>query len=290
MNTNSLIHLLPVQNRLGEGPLWHVEEQTLYWVDIEGQAFHRYHPVSKAHERIEVGVMMGVLRFRASGGLIMATSRGLQLWDASTRQLTPIAHPEEGKPDARFNDGGVDPQGRFWAGTMAPGTPSSSLYRLDADHSLHRMDTGIGTSNGIAWSLDGRTLYFTDSPAKMIYAYDFDGETGSISNRRPFIHTPDELGFPDGLVVDSQGFLWSARWGGWKISRYDPTGQPEREIYLPAEFPTSCVFGGPDLTDLYITSAWTLLGAEHRKIQPYSGDIFLVHTDIRGQVEPKYRG
>jgi len=287
---NSLIHLLPVQNRLGEGPVWNVEEQALYWVDIEGQAFQRYIPSSGALERIEIGVMLGVLRFRASGGLVMATSAGIQLWDTATRQLTPLANPEKDKPNARFNDGAVDPQGRFWAGTMAPGSPSSSLYRLDPDHTLHQMDSGIGTSNGIAWSLDGRTLYFTDSPLKMIYAYDFDPQTGSIENRRPFIHTPNEPGFPDGLIVDSEGFFWSARWGGWKINRYDPTGRKEREVAVPAEFPTCCAFGGADLTDIYITSAWTELGADHQKLQPLSGDIFLLHTDIRGQVEPKYAG
>jgi sugar lactone lactonase YvrE len=287
---NSLIHLLPVQNRLGEGPVWNTDEQTLYWVDIEGKAYHRYTPSTGMHERIEVGVMLGVLRFRASGGLVMATCRGIQFWDPASRQLTPLVNPEDGKPDARFNDGAVDPQGRFWAGTMAPGTPSSSLYRLDPDHTLHRMDTGIGTSNGIAWSLDSRTLYYTDSPLKVIYAYDFDPHTGKIENRRPFIHTPDEPGFPDGLIVDSEGFLWSARWGGWKINRYDPAGKKEREVAVPAEFTTSCAFGGPDLTDLYITTAWTELGADHARVQPYSGDIFLLHTAIRGQVEPKYAG
>jgi sugar lactone lactonase YvrE len=152
------------------------------------------------------------------------------------------------------------------------------------------MDSGIGTSNGIAWNLDGHTLYFTDSPLKVIYAYDFDPQTGNIENRRPFIHTPDEAGFPDGLIVDSEGFLWSARWGGWKINRYDPAGKKEREVAVPAEFPTSCAFGGRDLTDLYITSAWTELGRDHHKVQPLSGDIFLLHTEIRGQVEPKFAG
>lgn len=290
MTIHSLIHLLPVQNQLGEGPVWNVEEQTLYWVDIEGQAYHRYTPASGAHQRIEVGVMLGVLRFRAAGGLVMATSNGIQFWDSADQQLTPLANPEKDKPNARFNDGAIDPQGRFWAGTMAPGAPSSSLYRLDADHTVHRMDTGIGTSNGIAWSLDGKTLFFTDSPLKVIYAYDYDPLTGNIANRRPFIHTPTEPGFPDGLIVDSEGFLWSARWGGWKINRYDPNGKKEREIVIPAEFPTSCAFGGPDLTDLYITSAWTELGRDHHKIQPFSGDIFLLHTNIHGRVEPKFAG
>jgi len=282
--------LLPVRNRLGEGPVWRADEQTLYWVDIEGKAYHRYVPATGEQERVEVGMLLGVMRFRRAGGMVMATSAGIQFWDAQARRLTPVVNPEAGKPGARFNDGAVDLQGRFWAGTMAPGEPSSALYRLDEDHSLHKIDGPIGTSNGIAWSLDGRTLYFTDSPAKVIYAYDFDPATGSAVNRRPFIHTPEELGFPDGLIVDSQGFLWSARWGGWKISRYDPAGVLERVIPMPVEFPTSCVFGGESLTDLYITSAWTNLGEQGKDAQPTAGDIFLLHTDIIGQVEPFFAG
>ena len=152
------------------------------------------------------------------------------------------------------------------------------------------METQIGVSNGIGWSLDGKSMYYTDSPAKVIYAYDFDPLTGDIANRRPFIHTPDEEGFPDGLIVDSQGFIWSARWGGWKINRYDPTGKLERVISVPVEFPSSCVFGGEDLTDLYITSAWIDLGLERKDTQPSSGDIFLLKTDIKGRIEPEFCG
>jgi sugar lactone lactonase YvrE len=282
--------LLPVRNQLGEGPLWRTDEQALYWVDIEGKAYYRYLPATGVQERVEVGLLLGVMRFRRSGGMVMATSEGIQLWDDQTRTLTPLVNPEADKPRARFNDGAVDPQGRFWAGTMAPGEPSSALYRLDADHSLKKMDGPIGTSNGIGWSLDGRSLYFTDSPAKVIYAYDFDPDSGNIANRRPFIHTPDEPGVPDGLIVDSQGFLWSARWGGWKINRYDPAGKLERVITMPVEFPTCCVFGGPDLTDLYVTTAWTNLGEQGKDTQPWAGDIFRLYTDIKGQVEPFYAG
>jgi sugar lactone lactonase YvrE len=285
----SVQRLLPVRNRLGEGPLWHAAEQALYWVDIEGMAYHCFVPASGEQRRVEVGVLLGVMRFRRQGGMVMATGQGIQFWDPAAGRLTPLVNPEPGKLQARFNDGGVDPQGRFWAGTMAPGS-TSSLYRLDRDHSLHCMDNAIGTSNGIAWSLDGKTLYFTDSPAKVIYAYDFDPATGAVENRRRFIHTPQEAGFPDGLIVDSEGCLWSARWGGWKISRYDPQGKLERMISMPVEFPTSCVFGGEHLTDLYITSAWTELGEEGKASQPWAGDIFLLHTDIRGQLEPFYAG
>jgi sugar lactone lactonase YvrE len=133
-------------------------------------------------------------------------------------------------------------------------------------------------------------MYFTDSSIRTIFAYDFDPVSGNIENRRVFSHTPDEPGVPDGLTVDSAGFVWSARWGGWKLNRYDPDGKLEREIAVPVEFPTSCAFGGDDLTDLYITSAWTKLGVEKKDTQPLAGDLFWLHTDIHGQAEPYFCG
>lgn len=288
----ALIHLLAVQNCLGEGPVWHAEEQVLYWVDIDGMAYQRYDPATGAVERFDIGHKLGVLRFRQNGGMVMGTSDGVKLWDPSRGLLTSVINPEPEKPNARCNDGAVDPQGRFWVGTISPGNRArtNSLYRLDPDFSLHRMDTNIGVANGMGWSPDGKTMYFTDSPAKVIYAYDFDPSSGEIANRRAHIYTPDEPGVPDGLIVDREGFLWSARWGGWKISRYDPQGKLEREISVPVEFPTSCVLGGPELKDLYITSAWTNLGEAHKEIQPLAGDIFLLHTDIQGQLEPRFAG
>ena len=167
--------ILNVRNRLGEGPLWHPTEKSLYWVDIFAGAYSRYDPAAMDIERIEVGVTLGVLRLRKQRGMVTATRDGFQFWDPSARRLTPIASPEAGKPGARFNDGMIDPQGRFWAGTMIEpeGGYDSALYRLDPDLSVHKMETGIGTSNGIGWSPDGRTMYYTDSTAKTIYAYDF---------------------------------------------------------------------------------------------------------------------
>jgi sugar lactone lactonase YvrE len=283
-------HLLSVRNRLGEGPLWHTGEQSFYWVDIEGHAYQRYSPASGSVSRQNIEWMLGVMRFRQSGGMVMATSDGIKFWDPLAQRIEHLTNPEPGKPNARFNDGGIDPQGRFWAGTMCPGSQTSSLYRLDADHTLHCMQTGVGISNGIGWSPDGTVMYFTDSPAKVIYAYDFDGATGNITHRRNFIVSTVDVGFPDGLAVDAEGCLWSARWGGWKISRYLPDGQLDFEIPMPVEFPTAVAFGGEDLSDLYITSAWTELGEEHKDSQPWSGDVFLLHAGIRGQAEPFYKG
>ena len=170
----------------------------------------------------------------------------------------------------------------------APGT--SSLYRLDADLSIHKMETGVTISNGIGWSPDHKTMYFTDTPKKVIYAYDFDVETGAIEKRRNFVHAPDDPWSPDGLAVDSEGFVWSAQWGGWKIIRYDPKGKKEREVKVNAAHVTACAFGGPDLTDLYITTAWSGLSAEARRDQTQAGDLFLLQTDIKGLPEFKFAG
>jgi sugar lactone lactonase YvrE len=291
---NDLEHVLAVQNKLGEGPLWNAEEQTLYWVDIESNCFYHYYPQTGKYERFDVGVMIGVLASRAAGGLVMATKYGFAFWEAQSG-LRFIADPEAHKPNNRFNDGAVDCVGRFWAGTMcypeeACQELEGSLYRLDPDLSLHTMETCVGVSNGIGWSPDNRLMYFTDSPLRMIYVYDFDAASSAIENRRPFIHTPDEKGAPDGLAVDSEGFIWSARWGGGKITRYDPDGRVDREIRLPVQYPTSCAFGGPLLDELYITSAWTALSEEKRIQQPLAGDLFRLRVGVKGVKEPKFAG
>ena len=292
---NQVEHVLTMQNKLGEGPVWSAEEQALYWVDIENNSFFRYFPTTSKYESFDVGVPIGVLALRTAGGLVMATKNGFAFWDPKTQALQFLANPEADKPHTRFNDGAVDSQGRFWAGTMCGlpeicSDPEGSLYRLNPDGSVSIMETGIFIANGIDWSPDTKIMYFTDSTRHVIYAYDFDPATGAIENRRPFISTPDVIGVPDGLTVDSEGCIWSARWGGWKITRYDPTGKVEREIQLPVQCPTSGAFGGANLDELYITSAWNELTVEQKKNQPYAGDLFRVKTDTKGLVSPKFAG
>jgi sugar lactone lactonase YvrE len=290
---NEVEHVLAAQNRLGEGPVWSSGEQALYWVDIESHRFSRLVVATGTYDVFDVGVRVGVLALRSSGGLVMATKKGFAFWEPRTQALRLLVDPEADKPTNRFNDGAVDCQGRFWAGTMCE-VPEQrqgsegSLYRLDADLSVHLMETGLTISNGIGWSPDNAVMYLTDTLVHAIYAYDFDPSTGRIENRRPFISTTDEAGFPDGLTVDSEGGIWSARWGGWKVTRYDPTGKGEREIHLPVAYPTSCAFGGEHLDELYITSARTALSEEQRKTQPYAGDLFRVKTGMKGLDQPKF--
>ena len=220
---------------------------------------------------------------------MLAGSQGFALWDTQTRRLHALGHPEADKPACRFNDGAVDRRGRFWAGTL--GDPfNNSLYRLDPDGSIQRMATGFDICNGIGWSPDNRVMYFTDSTPAIIYAFDYDIESGEIDNRRVFVDSSDRRGLPDGLTVDSEGFVWSARWDGACVERYDPDGRLERTLTLPATFPTSVAFGGDHLDVLYITSARTEIPAEKRLLHPLDGDLFRVQLDIRGLPEPEFAG
>lgn len=282
-------HLLAVRNKLGEGPVWSVDEQALYWVDIERDRFFCLDPATGEVEVFEAGLPVGSLALRAAGGLALATKNGFAFWQGRGQPLRFIADPEAHKPQSRFNDGAVDRQGRFWAGTLGDGA-ANCLYRLDPDLALHTMETGVSISNGIGWSPDNKTMYFTDSPLQTIYAYDFDPATGAIAKRRVFVHDPGEPGVPDGLTVDRDGFVWSARWDGWALLRYDPDGRLERKIPMPVQYPTSCIFGGPALNELYITSAWSPLGERGKAAQPLAGDLFRLRTGSTGLPEPKFLG
>jgi sugar lactone lactonase YvrE len=284
-------HVISVDNELAEGPLWNEKEQALYWVNIPKGCFYRFFPAIGKHESFEIGIPLGVLGFRASGGLIMATARGLAFWDMNTQLLQYVAEPEAGIPNSHFNDGAVDRRGRFWAGTVVNGKEDGNLYRLDSDLSLHKMETGISCSNGIGWSPDNRIMYYTDSPANAIYAYDFDLASGEITHRRVFVRTPENDGVPDGLAIDSEGFVWSARWDGKKVSRYDPQGKLVQEIKVPARFVSSCTFGGEQLDTLYITTG---IGddpdGEIKRILPWSGDLFCAYPGVKGLPAPRFAG
>jgi sugar lactone lactonase YvrE len=290
---NQVEHLLPVQHTLGEGPLWNIAEQALYWVNILDKTFSRYFPAEGQLEEYNVGTEIGVMGFRENGGLVMATRQGFGLWDWDTKTLEIVAHPEADKPGNRFNDGGVDPLGRFWAGTMdnKENHTDGVLYRLDPDYTVQAVTTGLGVPNGLRWSPDQTVMYHADSPRHVVYAYDFDPESGNISNKREFIHIPSGDGFPDGLTVDAEGYIWLAHWGGWRITRFDPSGKVAEVYQVPVECPTSCAFGGENLDILYITSAWKgLKTEEQRKAQPLAGDVFCLKTTTKGLPEYKFKG
>ena len=286
-------HVAAVQDEVGETPIWVPEEHALYWIDVEGKRVHRLEPATGDQQVFSVDFPITALARRASGGWIAAAKTGLYFWDHRTRASTFIVNPVAANPDLRFNDGAVDRQGRFLIGTMNQkdlNAPDGSLYRLDADRTIHPLDTGLAVANGIGLSPDGATLYVTDMFHHQILAYDYDVVGGTVSRRRTFASVPPEAGLPDGLIVDAEGFVWSAHWAGWRITRYDPDGGIERQIRMFVQNPTCLAFGGEDLNELYVTTAWFMLGAEGRKAQPMAGDLFRIRTDVRGLVEPGFAG
>jgi sugar lactone lactonase YvrE len=291
---NQVEHVLGVQNELGECPIWNPKEQALYWVNIEGAiTAHRFDPVTGEHQVYEPDFPITAFGLRESGGWITAARNGLAVWNPHTQDYKFITDPEADTLDVRFNDGVVDHQGRFWAGTLNEANlnaPDGSLYRLDPDGSIHRLDTGFAVANGIGISPDSKTLYLVDMFHSRILAYDHDPATGTLENRRVFAAVPEEAGYPDGITIDSEGFVWNAHWGGWRVTRYDPAGKIEREIRLPVQNVTRCAFGGKQLDELYICTAWYALNEDEKKKQPFAGDLFRVKTEVKGLEEPSFTG
>jgi sugar lactone lactonase YvrE len=282
--------VLHCQNILGEGPLWHHAEGALYWVDITGKKIHRYYPALGKTDVFETPRMVSAPGLRQSGGFVCAAEDGFHFWSPEGNRFEPIQDPEKGKRGARFNDGKVDRAGRFWAGSMTPQGSSSALYRLDPDLSVHRMVSEITISNGIGWSPDNQIIYYVDSNRLVIYAFDFDLKSGEISLQRDFVKFDAKSGVPDGLTVDSEGFIWCAVYDGWKVVRINPDGIIVDEIHIPVSRPSSVAFGGQHLDELYITSIAEGLTKEEKEKQPMAGDLFMVKPGVRGLPEPAFLG
>lgn len=271
--------------RLGEGPLWHPTKQRLYWVDIENHDLYQSNSELTGYTKNTFPTPIGAFGFIKDSGLILAVGDGFATSEGDPATLHSLWQPYPERPDIRMNDGKVDPAGRFWAGTLDPAHAQAALYRLDPDGSRHTVLQGIGISNGLGWSPDRKTMYYTDSLRATIYAFDYDFNTGAISNQRTFVSLPkDERGVvPDGLCVDVEGCVWSAHWNGWQVVRYAPSGDPLLTIELPTQLVTSCTFGGPNLDQLFITTAWTDLTEAQRVAQALAGAVFTVQTQTQGQ-------
>ncbi len=277
--------LLESQNDLGEGPLWHPVENRLYWVDITAGNLYRSTQDMKGFNPTHFETTLGAFGFTAQGGFILAAENGFALWRPGDQQPKTLWQPIPARSGVRMNDGKVGPAGRFWAGSMDIERQQGCLYRIDPDGSQHTLLRHIGISNGLGWSPDHKTLYYTDSFRNTIYAYDFDLTSGQISSRRVFVRlpkTPQEI-VPDGLCVDAEGCVWSAQWNGWQVVRYDPKGQPILKVAVPAQRVTSCCFGGQNLDHLFITSARTGLTEAELANQPLAGSIFQIQTNTQGQ-------
>jgi len=281
--------VLDAKAETGEGALWDARRQFLYWVNIMVGDLHIYDPVSGHDRAIDVGPWVSAVVPRRPGGVVLVVEHGFASLDLETEQLEIVAEPDGRLPGNVFNDGKCDPAGRFWAGTLNyPGwkTDVASLYRLDPDLSVHKMLEGITCSNGIAWSLDGKTMYYIDTdwtlPVRRVDAFDYDLETGEIENRRVACHIPKEMGVPDGMTIDSEGMLWVAHPGHRMVARWDPVeDRVLRTVGVPAG-PTSCAFGGQDLDQLYITTGRHGLKPEELEKWPLSGGLFVADVGVTG--------
>lgn len=286
--------VLPWKAEVGESPVWHAGEQRLYWIDIQGRHIHRFDPATGTNESFDLPEIVTCIQLRTAGGLVLTLKNNFAFYDLKTNRLEKLAGVEEDQPENRFNDGKCDPQGRFWAGSMNAKKweePSGNLYRLDVDRAVTKMQSQVVCSNGSGWSPDGRTMYYTETFRYTVFAFDFDPASGSISNRRPFAHVdPNSGGFPDGMTVDAEGFVWSNQVGLGKILRYDPAGKIERIVQLPVPRATDCTFGGPDMSTLYITSARETMTPEQLRQAPLSGSVFAVETGIPGLASTPFAG
>ncbi len=284
--------VLDAQAELGECPVWSVQEQVLYWVDILAPALHRLDPATRETRTWTMPTRIGSYGLRATGGAVVALTDGFHLFDFETGQLTFVAGPKP-TPGTRFNDGKVSPDGRFWAGTMDEESltrPIATLYRLDPDGSMHAMVNRLIVSNGLAWTADGGTMYHSDSKAQVVWAYDYDLEKGAISNRRVIARPTEEVGRPDGAATDEEGFYWSAGISAGVLNRWSPDGQLDRSIPLPCSNPTAPCFGGSDLKTIFVTSLRHDLPQDVLAATPLSGGIFAVPVDVPGVPISRYRG
>ena len=281
------------KDRLGEGCLWDSEEGALWWLDIVlPSRIHRLHLKSGALRTWHFSEMVTAMAKRHDGTLIVGSAKGVSIFNPATGTLSRVAQPEADKPSNRGNDGACDAKGRFWFGTMQQNiaedgadlpitAATGTLYRIGADFKSVAMETGIGVSNGPCWSPDNRTFYFTDSMAQVIWAYDFDIESGAISNRRVFNDTKD-FGYPDGATVDAEGFLWSARWEGSCLLRIDPKGRIDRVVPMPGRRATCVCFGGERLDTMFVTTARLHVPEADIARHPLQGGLFCFDPSVRG--------
>ncbi len=290
--THDLELVLDAGLELAEGPIWDDQRQHLVFVDIMRGDVHAFDPATGGHRVVNVGRPVGAVALTTRGDWVLAAGRGFYRADPGTGRCELIVEVETEEAGTRMNDGFVDPSGRFWAGTMSlvRQPERGALYRLDPDGTAHRILSPVATSNGIDWSPDGRLMYYVDTGTRRIDVFNFDSASGLPRERRPFVDLAGDDGRPDGLGVDAEGAIWVALWEGGAVRRYTPEGRLDRVIDLPAALTTKCAFGGPSLTDLYVTTASRGLDAAARRRQPHAGGLFRLRGAGRGQTPRRFAG
>lgn len=279
------------QDQLGEGVIWDDRRDELLRIDIPAGLVFRERVTDDGAlvpiRTYDVGGSVGaIVPIDGDDGWLLALDRGVAHLspDGDVRRIVELA-----PADVRMNDGACDPQGRFWVGTIGDRDGGAALYRLDRDGRATTMLEGLTISNGIDWSLDGRTMYLADSGPGTVQAFDFDGELGSISNARLLIQLDADEGFPDGLTVDAAGDLWVAIWGGSSVRRYRPDGELREQRAIPAVETTSCAFAGDGMHRLFVTSATENWTDERRLAAPGAGLVYRLETDTTGRPAARFR-
>lgn len=272
---------------LDEGACWDPEAQCLWWLDIWSRVIHCYVPGTGRSQTFHAPRMPGCLAVRKEGGLVLAMGDGFHFFDPSQGTFRSIVDVEANIPETRMNDGKTDRQGRFWSGSVfeaqghAP-QPIASLFRLNADHECCKAAEGFTCSNGLAWSSDSRTLYFTDSSTPYVWAWDFDLPTAQMDRKRVFIDLSSQQAIGEGATVDMDGCYWLTLPFKGKVRRYDPNGRLMRTIELPVDTPTCCEFGGPELDVLYVTTATLRHAPSELQRQPWAGGLLAMDVRARG--------
>lgn len=281
--------ILDARAMLGEGPRWHANEGRLYWVDIERRELHRFDPATGRDESRSFAAPVGCFAFRKSGGLLLAMKDGCATIDDFDAEPVPFGDQVlAGRADLRFNDGRVDPAGRFWAGSvnMAKSAHDAGLYRIDPDGLVVEIEGGMLTANGAAFTTDGARFHHADTPTHALKAYDV--ADGTLSNRRVLHQFPMGEGRPDGGSFDVEGCYWSALFDGARVVRLSPVGEILAEMQLPVSRPTMIVFGGEDGRTAFITSARTGLSDEALASQPLAGGLFSFRVEVPGVPEWRF--
>ena len=284
--------VLDARALLGEGPAWSVDERALYWVDIDAPALNRFDPATGRNTALPMPSSIGCFAFRRGGGFVVALRDGFWFVGPDGGLERKVADAPYDPSHHRFNDGRCDPQGRFLAGSMNERRDQSTaaLFRLDPDLTVHEVLSGMTISNGLAFSPDGRTMYHTDTPTRIVHAYDYDAVTGTPGRPRVLARWNGETERPDGGAVDAEGCYWTAFYRGGRVLRIAPTGETLADLPVPAMCPTMCAFGGPSLTTLYVTSARTGRDADELARLPHSGGLFALEVDVPGLPSTPFAG
>ena len=278
---------------VGENPLYDARTNTLYFIDVrDTPAIHALDLASREAKRWPLAEDIGSIALTSGRELLAGLRSGFAFFDPESGAFTPVHDPEAHLPRNRMNDGRCDPRGRFWCGSMNPdsGLAEGSLYVLDADLACRREHGGYLTPNGIAWTLDARTMYVADTRRGVIYAFAFDVERGTLGERRVFADLGSLPGGPDGATVDAEGFLWSAQFDGGCLIRYEPSGRMDRVVRVPVDKPTSCAFGGADCRTLFVTTATRGLDANARAAQPLAGRVLALDVGVAGLPPVRFAG